>query len=71
MKLRVFPKQRELHPENCEQNEREHDERIQDAETRANRLIETAEWIRNAVARRDEQNSWQRSVNRLFLGEGT
>ena len=69
MRPRVFPRQRVLHPENCEQIEREHDERIQDAEKRANRLIETAEWIRAAVAKRDQENSWQRSVNQLFLGE--
>lgn len=69
MKLRVFPRQRARNTENCEQVEREHDERLQDAEKRANAVIQTAEWIRNAVARRDEQNSWQRSVNQLFLGE--
>lgn len=71
MKLRVFPRQRARHPENCEQIEREHDERIQDAENRANAVIQTAEWIRTAVARRDEKNSWQASVNRLFLGESS
>lgn len=71
MKLRIFPRQRALPSEECVQVEREQDERLQDAENRANAVIQTAEWIRTAVARRDEKNSWQASVNRLFLGENT
>ena len=48
--------------------EAERELRLVDAEKRANVLDQTAEWIRAAVARRDEQNSWQASVNQLFLG---
>lgn len=68
MKLLRLPKQRALNSEGFERNECEHESRLQDAETRANRLVETAEWIRASVAHRDQENHWQASVNRLFLG---
>jgi hypothetical protein len=69
MKLLRLPKQRA--PEVDDVVAREHEERLLDAEKRANVLIETAEWIRTAVAKRDEKNSWQASVNQLFLGESS
>ena len=42
--------------------------RLEDAEKRANVLVQTAELIHSAVARRDKENHWQASVNRMFLG---
>lgn len=69
MKLLRLPKQRALNSEGFERNESEHEERLLDAEKRANVLVQTAEWIQATVARRDQENHWQASVNRLFLGE--
>ena len=46
--------------------------RLQDAESRVEKLLEKADFLRTVVSRRDEQNHWQESVNRLFAtGGGT
>lgn len=69
MKLRIFPLQRR--PERDDRLEREHEARLVDAENRANVLFEKAEWLHTVVSRRDQENHWQDSVNRLFLGGKT
>ena len=69
MKLRIFPRQRD--PEPTTEDELEAEERLVDAEKRANVLLEKAEWLHATVARRDDKNHWQASVNRLFLGGNT
>lgn len=62
-----FRRKRVQQEENvCLAQERE--ERLRDAENRVNVLVQTAEWIHTAVARRDQDNHWQDSVDRLFLG---
>lgn len=38
------------------------------AETRSHVLLEKASWLHTIVSRRDQENHWQDSVNRLFLG---
>ena len=44
------------------------EERLVHAEKRANVLFARAEWLHTVVTRRDQENHWQDSVNRLFLG---
>lgn len=51
--------------------EAEKEARLVDAEKRANVLLRTADLIHSAVARRDQENHWQASVNQLFLGESS
>lgn len=61
-----LPRQRQSGPN--ESAERAKEGRLVDAEKRANVLFEKAEWLHAVVTRRDQQNHWQDSVNRLFLG---
>ena len=61
-----FPRQRRTRRDDSPDAAKE--VRLQDAEKRANVLVQQAEWLRTAVARRDQQNGWQDSVNQLFLG---
>lgn len=42
--------------------------RLVAAETRSHLLLEKASWLHTMVSRRDQENHWQDSVNRLFLG---
>lgn len=46
----------------------EQEVRLVDAEMRVNVLLRKAESLRAVVTRRDQENHWQASVNRLFLG---
>ena len=57
-------------PPTCEEKQVEQDreERLSAAEGRANEVYEKAQWLRTIVARRDQANHWQESVNRLFSG---
>ena len=50
------------------EREADHETRLRAAESRANALLRTAEWIHAAVSARDKENRWQESVNRLFTG---
>ena len=44
------------------------DERLNEAESRVERLIRRVDCVATATLRRDKQNHWQESVNRLFSG---
>lgn len=46
----------------------EADERLNEAESRVERLMQRVDRVVAASRRRDEQNHWQESVNRLFFG---
>lgn len=46
----------------------EADERLNEAESRVERLLQRVDRVAAASLRRDEQNHWQESVNRLFFG---
>lgn len=59
-------KRRVENPSPATQDEQE--DRLLSAEKRANVLFEKADWLHTIVMRRDQENHWQASVNRLFLG---
>jgi hypothetical protein len=46
----------------------EQEARLEDAEKRVDTLYDKTEWLRTVVVRRDQENHWQASVNRLFQG---
>jgi hypothetical protein len=61
-------RKRHTRPEPDECHEATQEDRLLRAEKRANVLFEKADWLHTIVTRRDQENHWQASVNRLFLG---
>ena len=47
----------------------EQESRLVDAEERAASLLQRASLVHAAVTRRDRDNHWRESVERIFLGE--
>ena len=62
MRFRRLKTQQEKDVEQCR------DIRLADAEKRVGALVDKAEWLHTVVTARDQQNGWQASVDRLFLG---
>lgn len=55
-------------PDRSVQCDPEQEVRLENAEKRANLLVERASWLHAVVLKRDQENHWQDSVDRLFLG---
>jgi hypothetical protein len=51
-----------------DERDKQKNDELEEAEARANTLVDRAVQLQTLVMRRDQENHWQQAVNKLFSG---